>query len=403
MPAKRQAHTRAANGHLKNALAAAWTPRRIRLWLTAAFVAAWLPVLGVPVRGFLDFSAFYTAATFAFTPDVVRLEPIVLAQAAAGLPISPYLYTPAFALLYVPLTGLPYAVAGVLNLLLMLGALLAAARLAAPMFGIPRRVALVGAVTWAPAAASILSGQNATLALLLIMLAGAAFTQTNRRMSAAVASICTSVVAYKPQFAAPVVGVGLVRGRVLFVALVFVGLIAHYLLSVVAAGGNWAWPLDWFATLASYSDVDLETNGWSAVSITSLLARIELPPWTDGAPAGLQGLAIVGLLVGGVIALGCLPALRSLPLPRALALACALIVLVMPHAWIYNATLLLPALAVIASDATSRGWPWQDRWLIAAAYGIALLWPLGGVLGVTAMPLVTLLSPFVLLRSSKGR
>ena len=55
-----------------------------------------------------------------------------------------------------------------------------------------------------------------------------------------------------------------------------------------------------------------------------------------------------------------------------------------PHAWVYDATLLLPALGVLAARAARRGWPWQDRWWLAAAFGIALLWPLGGVVGVTA-------------------
>ena len=39
----------------------AWTPARARLWLIAAAVAAWLPLLGVPLRGWLDFCAFYAA------------------------------------------------------------------------------------------------------------------------------------------------------------------------------------------------------------------------------------------------------------------------------------------------------------------------------------------------------
>jgi len=86
----------------------AWTRRRIRLWLTMALVAAWLPVIGVPFRDFLDVSAFYVAAHFAFTPDVVHLDPIIHAQEIAGLPISPYRYTPLFALLFIPLSWLPF-------------------------------------------------------------------------------------------------------------------------------------------------------------------------------------------------------------------------------------------------------------------------------------------------------
>jgi hypothetical protein len=75
-----------------------------------------------------------------------------------------------------------------------------------------------------------------------------------------------------------------------------------------------------------------------------------------------------------------------------------LVVIVMPHAWIHNATLLLPGLAVLASDAVKRGWPWQDRWLFAMAYAIGLSWPIGYVLGVSGMPFLALLMPLLLLR-----
>jgi hypothetical protein len=252
---------------------------------------------------------------------------------------------------------------------------------------------------WGPAAASVLSGQNATLALLLIVIAGSALARGRGDLRASVvAGICASLLAYKPQFAAPLLGIAVVRWRPFVLAVTGAGLLVHYLVSVIAAGGNWAWPMDWASTLSRYSDVDLQTVGWSAVSISSVFARIQLPGWTDSAPAGFQGLAVVGYVIGGLIALACLPALRSLPWPRAIALACALVVIVMPHAWIHNATLLLPALAVLASDAVKRGWPWQDRWLFAMAYAIGLSWPIGYALGVSGMPFLALLMPLLLLR-----
>jgi len=71
--------------------------------------------------------------------------------------------------------------------------------------------------------------------------------------------------------------------------------------------------------------------------------------------------------------------------------------LVMPHAWVYNATLLLPALAVLAADAARRDWPWQDRWLFAAIYACGFLWPLGGLVGVTLLPVVVVITPALLL------
>jgi alpha-1,2-mannosyltransferase len=397
-PAVESRHQTGWRGRSLDALRLAWTPRRVRIWVATAIVAAWLPVVGVPARGFLDTSAFYTAARFAFTPDVVRLEPIVLAQQAAGMPISPYLYTPLFALLYVPLTWLPYALAGAISVGLMFAALIAAALLGARLFDLPVRWALLGTLAWAPAAASVLGGQNATFALLLAMVVGVLMVHTARwetplgRTGAALVGMLIGLLAYKPQFAAPLAGLALLRRRWLVVGVTVLALAMHYLISVVVAGGNAAWPLDWLATLSGYSAVDLATNGWQAISLPSLLARIQPGPAALAGIVGLQGYAIVGYALGGVLILLLLAKLIRLPLPRALALAMVLGLLITPHAWVYNATLLLPAMAVFAGDAVRRGWPWQDRWLLVVAYAIGLTWPLGGVVGVTAVPLVLLLA-----------
>ena len=77
--------------------------------------------------------------------------------------------------------------------------------------------------------------------------------------------------------------------------------------------------------------------------------------------------------------------------------------LISPHAWVYDATLLLPALGVLAARAARRGWPWRDRWWLAGAFGLALLWPLGGVVGVTLMPLVVVVVPFALVERGPFR
>jgi hypothetical protein len=366
--------------------------------VTTAIVAAWLPVVGVPLRGFLDTSAFYTAAQFAFTPDVVRLTPIVLAEQAAGRPISPYLYTPLFALLYVPLSWLPYALAAAISAALMFAALIGAALLGARLFDLPRRWAVLGTLAWGPAAASVLGGQNVTFALLLALLAGWVMAREPAprsrvaRFAEMGAGLAIGILAYKPQFAAPVAGLALLRRRWLIVAATVAALAAHYAISVVVAGGNLAWPLDWLATLNAYSDVDLATNGWSAISLPTLFARIGPGPAALSGLPGFQGWAVIGYLLAAILILVSIPALRRLPVPRALALAMALGLLITPHAWVYNATLLLPAIAVFGSSAKQRGWPWQDRWLMATIYLIGLTWPLGGVVGVTAVPIAVMLA-----------
>ena len=367
-----------------------WDARRARLWIVACALTAWLPALGVAFRGWLDFSAFYAAARFAFTPDLARLEPVVRYQLEHGLPITPYVYPAGVALLYVPLSLLPYGLAGLLHLLAMLGLLLLALRLGADLLGLPTRWALLGGLAWAPAAAGVLSGQNTSLALLLIVLAASALARSSELKAGAIIGL----LAYKAQLAAPLAGLLALRGRVLGLLLVGLALVAHYLLGVVATGGDLAWPADWLATLRAYAIEDFRANGWQAVSLPSLATRIDV---ALGSTTLVSPLSVLGYLAAGLIVLACLPALRRWYEVSAVALACAAGLVINPHAWVYDATLLLPAIGLFATRAAARGWPWQDRWLLALAYALAVTWPLGGLVGFVPLVVVVTAAPLVLL------
>ncbi len=370
----------------------AWTPGRARLWLAAAAVASWLPILGVPLRGWLDFSAFYAAGQLAFRPEVTSLAAVARSQAEQGLPITPFVYPAGLALLYAPLSALPYGVAAAVHAGLMLALLLGAAAIGARLVGLPPAWAVLGTLAWAPAAAGVLSGQNTALALALVALAALALLRGHDGS----AGLAVGLLAYKPQLAAPMLGLLLLRGRsrALVLALAVLGL--HYLAGVLATGGQLDWPLDWLASVNAYQEADFRANGWQAISLPALGTRLELV-------TGLPSLALLGYLVGLAIVVACLPALRRLPLLEAVALAAALGLLVSPHAWVYDATLLLPALAVFAARSRERGWPWRDRWWLAIAYGIALAWSLGGFIGLTAMPLLVLTVPVALLERGPFR
>jgi hypothetical protein len=370
-----------------------------------------LPALGVGFRGWLDFSAFYVAGVFAFTPDVARLEPIVRFQHAHGLPITPYVYPAGIALAYVPLAQLPYPLAGALHLVLMAAVLALTAAIGADLVGLPRRWAVLGTFAWAPAAAGAISGQNTSVALLLVVLAAAALRGTERRAhdtpcgppeerrsrlrSESVVGVLVGLLAYKPQLSAPLAGLLAVRGRLIAVALVAAVLAVHYVLGIVATGGNAAWPLDWLATVRAYTVEDFRANGWQAVSLPAFLARFDLAMGT-GTPFG--PLALLGLVLGAALVIASLPALRRWPAVSSVALACAVGLVINPHAWVYDATLLLPALAVFVRAAAARGWPAGDRWLLCGAYAAAASWPIGGIIGFVPLLVVVLAAPIVLLR-----
>ncbi|HEY8167684.1 MAG TPA: glycosyltransferase family 87 protein [Candidatus Limnocylindrales bacterium] len=370
-----------------------WDARRVRLWLGAAIVAAWLPLLGMPLRGWLDFSAFYAAGTLAFTPDLMDLGAIVGFQTANDLPITPWVYPPGLALLYVPFSWLPYGIAAPLHVLAEASLLGLAAWVGAPLVGIARRWAVVGTFAWAPAAAGVVSGQNVALGLLLVVLGAWAMVHGRPWL----AGVVVGLLAYKPQLALPQAGTLLWRGVwpavVAFAAIVGV----HYVLGVVATGGSWAWPSDWLTILATYSGPDFEANGWQAISLPALGGHVAAILGGAEASGAFSLPAVVGVAVGIVYVIASLRALRAWAVVAALALAAAVGLVISPHAWIYDATLLLPAVGIFAVAAGRRGWPWQDRWLLAAAYGVVLLWPLGGFIGVATPIVVVLLAPAVLL------
>ncbi len=371
---------------------AAWTPGRARLWLVSAAVAAWLPLLGVPLRGWLDFSAFYAAGSLAFTRAVTDLAPITAFQAERGLPITPFVYPAGMALPYALLAALPYGIAAALHAAVMAGLLVLAAVVWSDIVGLPRRWVVLGALAWAPAAAGVASGQNSSAALLLLVLATGALV----RQRDAAAGALGGLLAYKPQLAAPVAGLLLLRGRWRALGWLAAACLVQYGLGVIATGGRLDWPVGWLASVRAYQEADLLANGWQAISLPGLAARA-------GLVTGMPWLVLVGYAVAGVVVVACLPALRRAAWPDAMALAAALGLLISPHAWVYDATLLLPALGVFAARSAARGWPWRDRWWIAAAYGICLTWALGGIAGVTAMPLLVLATPFALLERGPFR
>jgi|EndMetStandDraft_8_1072994.scaffolds.fasta_scaffold86521_2 hypothetical protein len=366
---------------------AAWTPSRARLWLLACAACAWLPALFMPLRQWLDYAAFHAAGALAFTPDVSRLAPIIAFEDGLGIPITPFVYPPGIALAYIPFAALPYQIAGALHLAVMLGLLVVSALLGARLLGLPERWALLGTLAWAPAAAGVISGQNTALALLLTVVGAMALARGGNRL----AGIAVGLLCYKPQLGAPLVGLLALRGRWAAVATAALVIGFQYLAGLVATGGNLAWPRDWLDTVQAYTTADFVANGWQAISLPALGRHLELA-------TGIPGLAILGFVVAGAIVLACVPHMRRLPPVESVALASACGLLVSPHAWVYDATLLLPALGVLAARAAAHGWPWRDRWTVAAAFAVGLSWPLGGFLGVTLLPLLVVAVPLLLVR-----
>ncbi len=356
-----------------------WTPKRARLGLFTAILLAWLLALGMPSSGWFDFTAFYAAGGLAFSADVVDLEAINQFQVDNGLDVGPWVYPAGVAVLYAPFAALPYDAAGALHFSLMLGLLLLAAAAWATVSSLPRRWLFVGALAWGPAALGVIGGQNTSLALLLVVITAWALVHERDGVS----GVASGLLAYKPQLAAPLVGLLLLRGRWPAVFLAAVVVVFHWLLGVVATGGQLDWPVTWLSNVEAYQEADFLANGWKAISLPSFGRQLEHV-------TGLPGLMVLGYVLAAVIVIACIPALRRLPPVEAVALAATCGLIISPHAWAYDGALLLPAVAVFAARAAARGWRWQDRWWLASAYAIAVAWPLTMAFGFTLIPVVIL-------------
>lgn len=372
-----------------------WTARRARVWLATAAIAAWLPLLGMPARGWLDFSAFYAAGALAFGPDVIELWAIAGYQAANDLPNTPFLYPPALAIVYAPLARLPYDVAAALHVAMQAIALLAAAVLASRVYGLPRRWAILGAFAWGPAAAGVVSGQNSAVLLLLIVIATWALARdASGSTRLRLAGLAIGLAAYRPHLGLPLAGLAMWRRAWVAAVVASLVLAAHYGLGVLATGGALDWPARWLSSVGAGTANDFESVGWQAIGLPGILGRLSVG---GSAPGSVAGPALIGYLIGLAVVLSARGPLGRWDARRAIALTCALALLAGPRGFAYDGTLLLPAIAILARDAADRAWPWHYRWLLAAAYGLALIWPIGGWLGINPLAVVVVAAPFVLL------
>jgi hypothetical protein len=338
-------------GKLGRLIAILTEPARVRRFGLAAILATWIPLLAAPLLRWWDFSSFYAAGRLAFSPSVIDVQKVILLQHDLGLPIAPFLYPPAFAILYAPFAALPYNLAGAINLFLMGATYFLALRLGARLFKISGRTALWAGLTWSPAGVCVATGQNDTLILLLFVLGlGTASLSAPTRLA----------MLFKPQMGLPVVGTLWLRRPRYGTLLLLAGAVIYYTLGVLATGGSWRWPLDWLGAINLDRNLDLVANGWQSLSMPSALAHA----------LGTQ-FEILGYLAGAILVVASLKVLRRADPLAAFSLALALSVVISPHAYVYDGVLLLPLLALIWTR--SPGHPHLALAMIIT-YTVALLW-----------------------------
>ncbi|WP_300157541.1 glycosyltransferase family 87 protein [Solidesulfovibrio sp.] len=357
----------------------AWlTPWRLRVYprallgaMALAVAAALLAGSGAAVvSGRLggDFAEFYAAGRIVRSGQGERLYDPAVQRAAqrdlmpqGGDAFVPFAYPPQFALPYVLLAALPYRTAYAVHLAAMATLLFLAVRLACR--DLPWAAPHVSAVYCAaalfyPLLRSLLGGQNTPLTLFLC----AAAWSLERRDRPVLAGLCLAALCYKPQFGLGLVALYALAGRARLVLAACLGLAAVVLLNTIVFGPSW--PMAWLGHADWVVRTSLGMEGDKAVSFLGG-SRHVLAAWPSAALA-------VGLVLS-LATLACLGATflrrRGRPLPLShLGLAGAGLLLAAPHAYFYDAGLLLFAALALADARTPHAAAWVGGlWLAGLA------------------------------------
>jgi len=313
---------------------------RFRLYATGFALLGGVQILHAGQFAFWDWGTFARAAADAGTADLLRPKSVQDA----------FTYLPGAAWLLAPLRHASYALGFGINAGLMLAAAVAAAFVANRIFAFSRWFCVAMILGWVPTTYALVIGQNSPLGLLLVLLSLLGFTRGAPLLTA----LPLALLLYKPTFAIPLIGLLVLRRRGRELLIVALGGASWYLLSVAATGGDWAWPRTLAGLEHAFFALDFAHNRAKAIGITTLLIRA-------GAPSVLVA-SIAMLLVAASV-----PLLARVPGPEAYAAACLLGLVVSPHAWTYDAVLVLPMIFVTVTSVRE-----PDRtWLVSVAYTVA--------------------------------
>jgi hypothetical protein len=315
------------------------------VWLIGAMLAMsvslpyiWLPWFqAVASQG--DFANFWSAGATVGTPTFTDPSRLAAWQTAHHLRPQIFAYPPPFAWFYAPFSHLPPVAGMVVQDVLMLALLAAAAIVAARAFGFSTWFSLGAVLAWTPAINSIEIGQNTGLAVLLVFVAIWAFV--NQRLT--IAGIAIGLLLYKPTIAIPLLVLLAVcrQGRVLAVAAACGA--GWYLLGLLATHGDWLWPAQYVRTL--YAALESEGLFLKPVTLPELLIA-----------AGLTRAVAAGM--GYALLLLALPLVARRSLMEGIAVITLVGLAVSPHARPYELALMLPALFYAMLKVPE---PWRTR------------------------------------------
>lgn len=327
-----------------------------------------------------DFPAFYAAGSIVDDGHLDQLYDLDRQRATQAELFDEggvlyFAYPPPVAAAYAVLARLPYVAAYAVHTAVMAAALVAALWVVRPMLPARRpgdAVLAAVALTFVPVLMAVTLGQNSAFVVLLV----AASWRLARDGRDGLTGLALGLLLFKPQYAVPLIGLHLVRGRWQVVGA-----------SSLVAAGWWvagagmlgtSWTGDWIAQVGDFTALDAEVNGRNAVSWLGIAEHVL---GVGSLPAILLGGALALLTASALVLLWWGRTDDQLALP--MAAASVGILLVSPHAMFYDAALLLVTCAGLA--AVDR-LPSRRGLLLASALGA--LHPLKSVIGLTPVAAV---------------
>lgn len=220
-----------------------------------------------------DFASFYVAGEIVLDGDIDRLyEPALQQnrQAAYHSEQGEFLffaYPPFVAVAYAAIAWLPYPVALSIQLVMSFVFLVLSiwmiTKSLAPQTNVRHAVAIGTALSLLtfPIATAVLGGQNATLTLMLVLIA----FSIGPVLSSPVAGLAAGAMFYKPQYGVLVVAILVIVRKWRSVALAGVTALGLYLVLVPWLG--WLWPEHWLTAVSTFGSDNQRVNGALMVNL----------------------------------------------------------------------------------------------------------------------------------------
>ncbi len=302
---------------------------------------------------FGDWTVFWSAGATAGTDHLLNPHKHADWQAAHHLPLSPFVYLPGTAWLFLPFKHVSELQGYALNAAIMFGVLVCAGLMCARIYALPKWFAVLATLAWAPAIAGVTTGQISPLGLLLSSLVILGVVERSPWLAGG----CTGLLLYKPPYAIPFLLLFVVRREWRAAAVTAAIAIVWYAASVTATGGDVKWPIHYVQTVQAYFGPDFAFNGGKAVSIPALLLHAHAPLW-------------IATLIAFLIFFSAIPLLARRPVLEAASMTPLLGLVANPHTWPYDVVLALPPVFYLMKQLPER----TRTKIVCGIYLIAPLW-----------------------------